>query len=232
MSVYAVADLHGCLDLFKQIKDFLKPEDILYVLGDCGDRGPKGWELIKTVYEDPQCIYLKGNHEQMLVEAMQGNTYNCYQCGGKKTFKRWVREGAKSEWKHNLDTLPFYKEYINKDDLKIILTHAGFTPYEKHHIKEDELLWDRNHYYEPWEDDCDENVIIVHGHTPIPLMKRNLGFQNFDTLGACWYCIGQDNQPHKCNIDTGAYWLGYTVLLDLDTFDEHLFFNEDFKDDN
>lgn len=232
MSVYAIADLHGCLDLFKQVKNFLKPEDTLYVLGDCGDRGPKGWELIKAVYEDPQCIYLKGNHEQMLVEAMQGNTYSCYQCGGKKTFKKWVREGAKSEWEHNLDTLSFYKEYINKDGLKIILTHAGFTPYEKYHIKENELLWDRKHYYEPWEDDCDENVIIVHGHTPIPLMKRNLGFQNFNVLGACWYCLDKINQPHKCNIDTGAYWLGYTVLLDLDTFDEHLFFNEDFKDDN
>ena len=39
MSVYAVSDLHGQLELYFKIKDFLKPEDYVYCLGDCGDRG-------------------------------------------------------------------------------------------------------------------------------------------------------------------------------------------------
>ena len=71
MATYAISDLHGRMDLFRQVKEFLQPEDVVYVLGDCGDRGPAGWELIKTVYEDPQFIYLMGNHEDMLVDAMR-----------------------------------------------------------------------------------------------------------------------------------------------------------------
>lgn len=53
MSVYAVSDLHGMFNLYKQIKNFLKPEDKVYCLGDCGDRGPASWETIHAVASDP-----------------------------------------------------------------------------------------------------------------------------------------------------------------------------------
>lgn len=39
MSIYAVSDLHGCLDIYYKIKKLLKSEDKVYCLGDCGDRG-------------------------------------------------------------------------------------------------------------------------------------------------------------------------------------------------
>ena len=69
MSNFAVSDLHGHLKLYNKIKKFLKPEDTVYCLGDCGDRGPDAWETIKAVAKDEQFIYLKGNHEDMLVKA-------------------------------------------------------------------------------------------------------------------------------------------------------------------
>lgn len=53
MAIYAVSDLHGRFDLYKQICDFLKPEDEVICLGDCGDRGPQSWETITAVYENP-----------------------------------------------------------------------------------------------------------------------------------------------------------------------------------
>ena len=34
MSTYCVADLHGCYSIWKQIKNFLKEDDTLYILGD------------------------------------------------------------------------------------------------------------------------------------------------------------------------------------------------------
>ena len=43
MAVYAVSDLHGCLEAYKTIKRILRPDDIVYCLGDCGDRGPQPW---------------------------------------------------------------------------------------------------------------------------------------------------------------------------------------------
>lgn len=36
MSVYAISDLHGMLYLYQEVKKFLKPEDKVYCLGDCG----------------------------------------------------------------------------------------------------------------------------------------------------------------------------------------------------
>ena len=68
MGVYACSDLHGRLDLFKQIQNFLKPDDTLFILGDVIDRGPNGWKLFKEVKRDKRCILLKGNHEDMAYE--------------------------------------------------------------------------------------------------------------------------------------------------------------------
>ena len=66
---FACSDLHGMMNLYKQIKEFIEPEDTVICLGDCGDRGYDSWELIKKVYTDPQFIYLMGNHERMLIDA-------------------------------------------------------------------------------------------------------------------------------------------------------------------
>ena len=56
---FAVSDLHGMIDLYRQIKNFLKLEDKVYYLGDMGDRGPDCWETVKVILSDPQFICLK-----------------------------------------------------------------------------------------------------------------------------------------------------------------------------
>ena len=125
-------------------------------------------------------------------------------------------------------------DYTNQDGTKIILNHSGFyIPSKEKFFWGDDLLWDRkqykNYFNHAW--DGPEDVIIVHGHTPIPLMLRDYEKmkkmasypETFKPLeydeGALWYA---DN--HKVNIDTGAVWTGQAVVLDLDTFDEHIFF--------
>ena len=65
--------------------------------------------------------------------------------------------------------------------------------------------------------------------TPIPLMIKDMQetawlYQKEEPkydCGAFWYA---DN--HKINLDTGACWTGIAVMLDLDTFDEHIFQGE------
>lgn len=231
MSVYAVSDLHGMFNLYKQIKNFLKPEDKVYCLGDCGDRGPASWETIHTVASDPQFIYIKGNHEDMLVKAIDeyakyesyGRAFDLLAAnGGGNTFEMWLACGAKLGWKKYLKELPTYAEYKNKDGIKIMLCHAGFTPGYDMPVEAD-LLWDRDHFY---DDSLEDNAICVHGHTPIPLMIERCpdlikwfgASESSYEDGAFWYC-----NNHKVNIDCGAFFTGKTVLLDLDTFDEHIF---------
>lgn len=244
MSVYAVSDLHGQFGLYQEIKKFLNPEDIVYCLGDCGDRGPASWETIKAIANDPQFIYLLGNHEHMLLGAMcdyldlekpqefnasifgdMGDmimpmlAYN----GGMDTLQGWIDEGADPRWIKFFQNLPVEASYKN-----VILCHAGYTLGED--MDRIDKIWDRGHFYEAWPEDK-KNFIMVHGHTPCPLLVREfIKLQKFygvkDGLmqpwtphdGAVWYAGG-----NKVDIDMAAFATNQTLLLDLDTFDEHIF---------
>ena len=228
MSTYAITDLHGSLKLFKQVQSFLKDDDVLYVLGDCGDRGEASWETIKEVAKDKRCIYLKGNHEDLLVKAIQDEGFESYSLlaynGGADTFDQWIKEEQKDSWYFYLKKLPTYKQYINKDGIVIHLSHAGFTPYNGTIPCDNDLLWDRLHIFDK-NIDIPDNHLVVHGHTPIPLIIND--FVNFGLMDkfpedagqdAFWYC---DN--HKVCIDAGSYSTNLTIVLDLDTFDSHIF---------
>ena len=68
---FAVADLHGMLNLYQQIKNFIKPEDKVYYLGDMGDRGTDCWETVKAIMNDSQFKVIMGNHEDMLIKSMK-----------------------------------------------------------------------------------------------------------------------------------------------------------------
>lgn len=229
MATYAVADLHGCMSLYKQIKEFLKPEDRVYFLGDANDRGPEPWELVKTIAKDPQFIYLKGNHEDMLAgaieEVMVHDCYDIYvtsliQNGGLRTLQEAMQEAQPLEWRNFLNKLPTYATYTNEQGITIILCHAGCTPrvndYGKVSFRSD--IWDRQHFKDEWPEGAD-NVVVVHGHTALGYLQRKLGVKDEDlSPDAFWYC-----NNHKICLDTACYDSAYTVLLDLDTFDEHYF---------
>lgn len=232
MAVYAVSDLHGRYDLFQMIKDHIQPEDKVYVLGDCGDRGPDGWKIIKEVYFNPQFIYIQGNHENMLADAIRGDEYLCYINGGESTLREFYKNDVNDsyEWVQRLRNLPVKLEYINTKGQQVILTHAGYTPGPKaEYIPPDILMWDRKHFNQRWKDGY-ENVIIVHGHTPIPYQSDydcNAPIETKMGPGVYWYCPDKDGIKHKVNIDCGAFFTGHTTLLNLDTFEQHIFMAED-----
>lgn len=227
MSVYAISDLHGCLDLLKQVQNFLKDDDIVYCLGDCCDRGPEPWKTVKEVFQDKRFIYLKGNHEDMLDKAMFdfliaerfGFDYEtlCFN-GGEQTFQEWRSNEFRNEWRRKIHNLPLIDTYINKQGLTIYLCHAGFTPSEN--LAGNDLLWNREHFFDKIPE-SGNNAVVVHGHTPIPFMLETFNQAGVNTDyndGAFWYA-----KNHKVNIDCGSCFTGKTVLLDLDTFDEHIF---------
>ena len=67
--VFASSDWHGCLDPAQKVLDFLQPDDKLYFIGDAIDRGPHGYQIMTKLLYDPRVIYIKGNHEEMMLEA-------------------------------------------------------------------------------------------------------------------------------------------------------------------
>ena len=60
---YAVSDIHGMKPLWDQIMKYLDPNDTLYCLGDCADRGNDGWEIIKDAIADKRVINPRWYHE-------------------------------------------------------------------------------------------------------------------------------------------------------------------------
>lgn len=229
MAVYALGDLHGHFEIYEKVKAMLKPEDKVYFVGDAGDRGPDSWRCIKAIYDDPQFVYIKGNHEDMLVKACEDYLaddfmwdYHSYSLsamnGGRDTMEEWELDPDREAWVKKLAELPTWDSYESPTGEVFLLSHAGFTPwlYEK---RKDEcvippdrmLIWDREHYLEDWrEGEMDGDVIIVHGHTPIHHLSEDLWIE-WDS-GAFWYC-----EKHKVCIDSGGFFSGEWILLNLDT---------------
>ena len=222
MATYCFSDLHGHLDLYKQIKEYVKPEDKLYCLGDCGDRGPESWETIKAVAQDKQIIYLKGNHEDMLVKAAQEafdpngwgyeKQYLLMSNGGRETLDSLLMEPNIHSWLMYLAQLPLYATYTNTQGQEIFLCHAGCSLWaDNNQISGGkDFLWDRLHYFDNRR--LLGPKIVVHGHTPIKHLASEIGIQ--PTTGALKYADGK-----KYCIDPGTAFTGRGILLNLDTFE-------------
>ena len=230
---YAVADLHGQYQLWLQIKDYLQPEDKLYILGDCGDRGPDGWKIIKEALIDSRVVYLRGNHEQMLLDAWRyewhgDDFYLWMQNGGWETYDAMLFDRDYEIILQQLARTKLYEQYVNiKGDI-IHLSHAGFTLMQDNVIPDNEdLLWGRDHIFDKcvWWAEENPNDFVIHGHTPIQSDRFNQISRLYpteisvnDSKTVAKYCGG-----HKVCIDGGCFLTNKCAILDLDTFEEIVF---------
>ena len=210
--VYAIGDIHGRLDLLQQLLDLITDDangldnyirkSIVY-LGDYIDRGFQSREVIDFLLDRPlegfDSHYLKGNHEDQLLDFMDdpraGESWMRY--GGDATLYSYgiqLPEGRSSEEKLELIQSKF-KDAFPARHLKFIsnlklacnfgdymFVHAGVNPFEPlSEQKAADLLWIRDDFL-----DCDSNFgkVIVHGHSifDTPIVREN-----------------------RIGIDTGAY---------------------------
>ena len=90
MRMLAIGDIHGCLGPLDDLLNWVKPtpEDLVVVLGDYVDRGPDSRGVIDRLIELKErlnLVCLRGNHEQMMVEAYRG---------GRSEKKMWLGVGG------------------------------------------------------------------------------------------------------------------------------------------
>jgi hypothetical protein len=137
--------------------------------------------------------------------------------GGYETIEAWRMDGRNTEWAYKLNKLPTHISFENDEGKLLWLSHAGFTPGRDGKLipNEHSLIWDRQHLIHRWPEGYD-NFIIIHGHTPIPSIGRRLGIPVEE--GALYYANG-----HKICIDNASFASGIGCLLDLNSFDEHIF---------
>ena len=70
--IFYFTDIHGTYDLYRAIINYClneDPECTIIFGGDACDRGKDGYKIIKELLNNPQVIYLKGNHEDLFVRA-------------------------------------------------------------------------------------------------------------------------------------------------------------------
>lgn len=218
--VYVISDLHGHFDLLIKLLDKIKfsEKDILYIIGDICDRGPDSLKILFYIQKHKNIILLKGNHEQLMQEALYYGVYyddfdypskacHLWQVnGGDMTMEnirqylqkdklryedyRVVRMAFLKNLYDYLNDLPEYLE-ITVNGKDYVLVHAGVDvrfPLEKQ--KSHTLLWIRDDFHFS----CgDLNKIYIFGHTPT-------AYLNVDRSFNVWYDSIYQN---KIGIDGG-----------------------------
>ena len=119
--------------------------------------------------------------------------------------------------------LPTYLEYESPNGFTVCLSHAGFTPGTAEEDRD--YIWDRDHLSDDWDFNKYRDTYVIFGHTPTPTVDREvlLGDSD-DDFGVYWI-----PDTNKGMIDNGAFFTGKCCLLDLDTFESHVFEIEGFK---
>ena len=220
---YAISDTHGMYNLWRQVIESLDETDTLYILGDAADRGPDGWKIIKEALSDPRVIYVRGNHDQMLLECWRSDWCDNYiwlYNGGYETFNDVLMDVDYEICLAQLARTKLYHCYENKEGQKIHLSHAGFTLMENNEIPyANDLLWDREHIEDKckWWPKTNPNDYVVHGHTPITSSRWKLINMEEGKYSKTSPTIIRYVHGHKICIDLGSVWTQKTVLLDLDT---------------
>lgn len=173
MPKFAISDIHGCTKTFDALLNKLQfsTRDELYLLGDYIDRGANSKGVIDLIWDLQKEGYtihcLRGNHEQMLLDALRGDLgseelwmFN----GGVETLQSFGLDTVRDIPLAYIDFFENCHYFLEVDEY--ILVHAGLN-FEHHEPLDNKhsMLWIRR-WYEQIDFDWLGNRIIVHGHTP------------------------------------------------------------------
>lgn len=193
-TIAVIGDIHGCYEELQDLyNSILKYTEEVYTVGDLIDRGPDSKKVIQFCI-DNNIKPVKGNHEEILLKAINKPRYKEYQGydtnlenwrynGGNRTIKSYVGDSG-------INFKIFVKEFkecghfefISNLPLKIeldncIITHGGIVT----NAHPENVLWNR-------KIPSKLNKLQIFGHTA----KRKVLFK----------------QNHYINVDTGCVFWG------------------------
>jgi serine/threonine protein phosphatase 1 len=204
-AIYAIGDIHGRLDALERLMEKIAPDleqDRLVFMGDYIDRGPQSKGVVdyvlrlKNAAPPETVICLKGNHEFMFLNFLQGQEREVFLVnGGLNTLKDYW--GQDWEGLENLVLPPDHERFYQELKLyyatpEYIFVHGGLRPGVPLEDQEEaDLLWIRGEFITAMDD---FGRLVVFGHTPFrqPLVL-----------------------PNKIGIDTGAVYGNLLTCLKL-----------------
>lgn len=201
---YIVGDIHGCYSRVRalyndKLRRNLSDDDVLIFLGDYVDRGDRSFETIEyliALSRVHKTVFLKGNHESMLLEYISGKSdgrvyfYN----GGEKTLQSYSREfGSFTMPESHLSFLRSLELYYEGDNF--IAVHAGLNPKidTVQGQSEEDMLWIREAFFKA---DKRWSKTVIFGHTPVHLLSGSIMRPHYDT------------KRNIIGLDTGAVYGG------------------------
>ncbi|SDO56434.1 metallophosphoesterase [Desulforhopalus singaporensis] len=215
--VFCIGDIHGCFDRLTALIDLLpvdRTRDTLVFLGDYINRGPDSAKVVEKLLEIEEThhrvIFLKGNHEQMLLEYAETSdvelvpslrmmgieaTAASYGARVQSLQKLSCFPERHQRFFHSLRFAWHWNGYIfTHADItdELIGKYAGGDTLAQHNVLEEAQLlcgrrfWERGSFI--------NDVTVVFGHTPFltPLVL-----------------------PHQICIDTGAVYGNMLTAMEL-----------------
>jgi len=204
MRTLAIGDVHGCHRALIALSNFVpfEEDDQIVMLGDYVDRGPHSKQVLEWVMqrvEQGNCIPLMGNHEIMLLAAVDGQMpiVQWEHCGGRETLRSYAHGGMPSV--DHID--PEHVDFIRNNLLRYhetethLFAHAGMLANIPPDQQADyDLFWDRFDLVGPHR----SGKIVICGHT-----AQRSGIPA--------------NRGHAVCIDTWVYGQGWLTCLDVNS---------------
>ena len=167
---WVIGDVHGCHCSLLALLAVLPPSDHLILCGDVINRGHGieatmnlAWDLVRRA----RATWLRGNHEQSLIEALRGTGEDARSALLKQETYRQLGDALARQWLHRLNQLPM----LYKSD-GWCATHAGFNA-----AGEPDLSI-RDPFWESYDGRHGRAVV---GHTPRPAIERHQRIVLIDT---------------------------------------------------
>ncbi|AHF77211.1 Putative serine/threonine-protein phosphatase 1 [Sodalis praecaptivus] len=201
--VFLVGDLHGCYDMLMtklERQRFDQKRDLLIALGDLIDRGPQS-EACLPLLENPWFRSVRGNHEQMAIDALRTGDDRLWLANGGRWFYQ-LTGADRQRARQGIDTcarLPLVID-LTCGQRRMVIAHADY-PLDHYVFGQDidgeAVLWSRKRIGRHQQGRGKAITGASHfffGHTPVSRVRH-------------YY-----NQYY---IDTGAVFGGTLTLIEL-----------------
>lgn len=216
-----IGDIHGGLKAVIQVlqKAAIKEDETLIFLGDYVDgwsESPGVLDFLIALSEQQKCIFIKGNHDELLLDWLENRHENIkeelwFKHGGKATVDAYLNVSSETKQKHITFLKSLRNYYLDAENRLFI--HAGFTNMNgvSQEFFPKLMYWDRT----LWEvalcldENMDKNSPlypkrlkiyseIFIGHTPISKTEK----------------VAPICKNSVWNLDTGAAFLGVLTIMD------------------
>ncbi len=152
-----IADIAGRYNELMALVEKM-PKGKIILVGDLVDRGPDSMKVVQWAMTTPDVITLKGNHEQMMIDAYDGDTWDHYSNGARQTLASYGVTNAADYPEHHIEWMRKLPMFFQTDGL--FVSHCPWLGLSKL----GEVRWEHLQLWNREPPKKREGVFQVFGH--------------------------------------------------------------------